>query len=820
MWARVAIVLGLSLTFGSTASVLIDVMPALAVSGNPVGAPTASAVTVNWADGITANGSNIPRDTADPNYANFHDIVFTVNQTQSLTHQGISVEWSNAHPTSSTQFSQNFMQAMQCWSDDPRTCQFGQPAQALVDKSGFQVQSRSVSGTLDPAQAASLTDDMIVSEAEDGTRTYAYPFMSPNGETTFETGQLFSSATTNEVNAAPTASDGSGMLNFEVQTTLEAPHLGCGADDGYGTPTPCYLIIVPRGELDLNGQPAAESAGHINGSPLSFSAWKNRVVIPLGFSPVSASCPIGQDEVRIVGSDIIQKAITSWQPALCLQGTTYGFSRIGDAEARGQITSTGLGSSHMAFVSGPLDDSSPYAPGIDYAPLTQSAIVVAYNIDYSMYNTSPSYADLNGTKVHNLKLNQRLVAKLLTQSYREDTPGAGFGNDVVQANPRALTVDPEFLELNPEFADFTRVAPQGLLVPFGNSDVNKHVWEWVRSNPEAKAFLEGSADPWGMKVNPSYQALGLTEGEAPVSFPKADLHTYTAVDSVPAYGTLEMRPYYNSLDETGMRALRADGNVKTAWDPFKLPAGQYVALAPQPVGQRFMLAITDLATAYRYGLDVAQLQGSVSGNYVSPTAQTLATAVENRKTTTVVGITVPDWTASVPDAYPLTEVSYAAVSICTATAAETAAYTQLIDWATSSTGGQIPGDEVGQLPRGYFPLTSAQREVALAAIQDITTPENKTARCTIKKKSTSKPMAFPKTTTTKTTGPAAATDASQTPTPVELFIRQPYYGEGPTEDSSPQLSKILMAGGYIAGIPMLITGFLMQRKYGNKISKL
>jgi hypothetical protein len=347
------------------------------------------------------------------------------------------------------------------------------------------------------------------------------------------------------------------------------------------------------------------------------------------------------------------------------------------------------------------------------------------------------------------------------------------------------------------------------------------VWEWVRSNADAKAFLEGTSDPWGMKVNPAYQALGLTEGEAPVSFPKADLHTYSAVDSVPAYGTLDMRPYYNSLDETGTRALRADGNVKTAWDPFKLPSGQYVALAPQPVGQRFMLALTDLATAYRYGLDVAQLQGSVAGNYVAPTAQTLATSVESRKATSVPGITVQDWTVAVQDAYPLTEVSYAAVSICTATADETAAYTNLIEWATSNSGGQVSGDEVGQLPRGYYPLTSSQREAALTAIQDITTPADKATRCTIKKKTTSKPLAFPKSSSPKTASVApAGVEATPSATPVKLFIRQPYYGEGPTEDPGPNVSKILMAGGYIAGIPMLITGFLMQRKYGKKITKL
>jgi len=797
----------LFLTALATVSLGIDVVPAIADGGASTLAT--SAVTVNWADGITdASGNVIPRDTTDPNYANFQNLQFTVSQTQNLTYQGVEVSWKNARASSAIQFAQNFMQIMQCWSDDPRTCQFGASTDALAAKSGFLVQSRSIPPLLDARQAAELSDDMIYDYDGDGNPLYAYPFVQAGTlESTFDARQLFTSTSSNEIGAAPTGADGSGMVNFEVQTSLEARHLGCGLDDGYGVGAPCYLVVVPRGELDLDGNPAADSSGRINGSPLSLSAWRNRVVVPLNFAPVSVSCPLGQQEVRVVGNDLISKAFSSWQPALCQTGSTYGFSRIGDDEARRQVTGTGLGASHVGLVSGAMKVTHPDAAGIDYAPVAQSALVVAFNIDYSLAEDSPLYASKNGTKVHELKLNQRLIAKLLTQSYREDNPGAGWGNEVVQANPRALTVDPEFVSLNPEFATFNRVYPQGLFVPFGNSDVYQHVWQWVVANPDAKAFIDGTPDPWGMKVNPTYQALGLTMGEAPPNFPKTELRTYS-VDpaNIPAYGSLELRPYFNSMDETANRILRADGNVKTRFDSTKLPApGQYVAYPPQAIGQRFSIGITDMASAVRFGLDIASLQGTVTNNFVYPTESTLGKAIDSWTPVSNNGVATPSWSNPVSDAYPLSEMVYAAVSICYATNDERVVYQNLIKWLTASDGGQLEGDAPGQMPRGYFPISDAQHALVNNALADIQDPQNKTTRC-------AKPTKSTFTTGSRSSGLLADSDSIEDANAgAKLFIRAPYYGTSASGGGEPVMTRILTAGGYIAGIPLAIAGLIMQR---------
>jgi hypothetical protein len=807
--ARCFVAGGLFLTTLATVTLGIDVVPALAEGGaSPL---ASSAVTVNWADGITdADGNVTPRDTTDPNYSNFQNIQVTVSQTQNLTYQGVEVSWKNARQSSGVQFAQNFMQIMQCWSDDPRTCQFGAPTAALATKSGFRVQSRDIVPLLDPRQAGDLSDDMISGYDLAGDPMYAFPFVSAgSGESTFDVRQLFSSTSSNEVGAAPTGADGSGMVNFEVQTSLESRHLGCGLDDGYGSGAPCYLVFVPRGELNLDGNPLAEASGLINGSPLSLSAWRNRIVVPLNFAPVSVSCPLGQQEVRVVGNDLISKAFSSWQPALCQTGATYGFSRIGDDEARHQITSTGLGASHIGVVSGAMKGSDLDAAGIDYAPVAQSALVVAFNIDYALASDSPLYALKNGTKVRDLRLNQRLIAKLLTQSYREDNPGAGFGNTVVQANPRALTVDPEFVALNPDFATFNRVYPQGLFVPFGNSDVYQHVWQWVIANPDAKAFIDGTPDPWGMTVNPTYQALGLTTGEAPPNFPKTELRTYS-VDpaNIPAYGSLELRPYFNSLDETATRILRADGNVKSSFDTLKPPApGQYVASPPQTIGQRFSIGITDMASAVRFGLDIASLQGTVTNNFVYPTESTVEKAIDSWTPVASNGVATPTWSVPVSDAYPLSEMAYAAVSICYATNDERVVYRELIRWMTATDGGQVQGDAPGQMPRGYFPISDAQRAQVNTALADLSDPQNKATRCAKPSKSL---FGSGARSSSGLTGSSDSSDDDAN-SGANLFIRAPYYGTSASGGGDPVMTRILTAGGYIAGIPLAIAGLIMQR---------
>ncbi|WP_164737982.1 hypothetical protein, partial [Xanthomonas vesicatoria] len=49
-----------------------------------------------------------------------------------------------------------------------------------------------------------------------------------------------------------------------------------------------------------------------------------------------------------------------------------------------------------------------------------------------------------------------------------------------------------------------------------STDVLTALTTYIDADPEASAFVDGAADPWGMKVNPSYRGLELPVAEWPL----------------------------------------------------------------------------------------------------------------------------------------------------------------------------------------------------------------------------------------------------------------------------------------------------------------
>ncbi|MGC5166143.1 hypothetical protein [Luteimicrobium sp. DT211] len=663
---------------------------------------TSSTTTVAWS-------SVAGHDASDASYDALRGLTVTVNQTKDVTNQGLTIAWSGAPATSRGRFASNYLQVMQCWGGSggpsPEQCQWGAPASGLSGLLGDRVAGRTLRSGEDPAQQ--YTSDYLVPPplTNPNLKAYAVPFEPVDGTRAWDVSPYFTSATTNELTALRTGDDGTGTTVFTTQTSLEAPQLGCGDRQKDGTGRSCWLVVVPRTATDADGTPVAETAdGSLSGSPLSASAWRDRVQFHLGFQPVGSSCSIGADEERLVGHELVADAITSWQPALCTTGTTYGFSQIGDDEGRNQITSAIDGSSRLAVVQNPLTSAEAAGTVVRYAPLAQSALVVAYNID-TYDSLGSAGASRNGTPVTGLTLNARLLAKLLTQSYRADVPGGG--GKAVAKNPRSIVNDPEFVALNPQFADFVPSSgPDGLMVSLGSSDASAQLWAWIKADPHAAAFLRGSPDDWGMVVNPSYLSLDIADDASIDSYPKADLTTYRQDDSVPApgYGTLDMRPYTNDMREAAMRAQRADAGGKTVWDPTRLPPA-FMSSGAQLPGQRFELALTDLSSAERYGLRTAQLVNA-AGDPVAATATTVRAAIAAMpESGDAPGVKVADPDHRVLGAYPLATVSYAAVAVCLATPDERRDYATFLRLATTT--GQVTGDAQGRLPRGYVPLDAA-----------------------------------------------------------------------------------------------------------------
>jgi hypothetical protein len=719
-----------------------------------------SAITVPW---LTDD-----RDTTDPDFASFEKLEVTVSQTEGLTNQGIAVSWEGARQTSLGEYATDYLQIMQCWGGadgpEPTQCQWGQQASNLATLMGTNTGGRGLVKGEDPDQEYGGKFLVPPPRTNPNLKAYGVPFVSVKGVSTFDSDTFFSTSSTNEVSAARTGADGSGLVVFETQTSLEAPHLGCGAPVATDTgtaPRDCWLVVVPRGSHNADGSPAAVDASkRISGSPLSAGNWQERIQVPLHFASITTTCAIGADEQRTVGNEPVAEAFTSWQAALCGTGTTYGFSQIGDAEARRQVVSTIRGASRLGFVSSPLDSTLAADETLLYAPVSTSAVVVAFTIERNLTGASPEF-DRNGTLVTDLTLTPRLVAKLLTQSYRADVPN-GNAREYLASNPRSLLTDPEFLRLNPLFTDFAQGSePDGLKVPLGGSDAANAVWRWLQSDPDAREFLSGQPDEWGARINPAYSALGLATDPAYDSFPKADMSTYRQRESIPepGFGTLDLRPYMGDMHEAAYRTRRADANVKVVWDDTRVPPA-FISSGAQLPGQRFSLAITDSASAERYSLQTAKLVNA-AGRAVAPTAEGMTTGVDAMVASDVPGVRVVDPDARVSRAYPLTVMTYAVVNVCEADAGARSDYAALLRYA--ATDGQLAGDTRGLLPRGYQPLSQTDAAQTADVASDLASGEA-AASCPVE---TPDPTPTPTDSSTPTSSPSStpAPEASGTPTP-------------------------------------------------------
>src|SRR5262249_22766281 len=116
-----------------------------------------------------------------------------------------------------------------------------------------------------------------------------------------------------------------------------------------------------------------------------------------------------------------------------------------------------------------------------------------------------------GVPVRNFKLDARLVAKLLTQSYQyaiiqqSGDPRTGWELD----RPASIILDAKFIKLNPDLAHISVTADaiyqiSHMVVEAIRSDGAAEVWKWILSDPAASSFLNGCPDPYGVTVNPFY----------------------------------------------------------------------------------------------------------------------------------------------------------------------------------------------------------------------------------------------------------------------------------------------------------------------------
>jgi hypothetical protein len=695
------------------AVLLAMVLGAAVVSVLP-GAPHASA------DGAPADSAMTKSGAGE-----FSNLKVTVSQTKNLINQTVTVSWTGGAPTTPPGlFSANYLEIMQCWGDDPngpdRTqCQYGATGGG---DGGTWVQSRQLSyDIVDPKETLKLP--------KGASGNFFVPFWAvgkdkPVDAVNSNTNDFFDSQITNEVPLARTHTDGSGVAYFEAETLRQAAGLGCGDPVTAGGVTKgrsCWLVVVPRGATEVDGKIRAGDAGHhLDSSPLSATNWDKRIVFPLEFLPVGQACPIGAAERGVLGHELMSDAVSSWQPALCASGATYTYGQQGDDVVRNLLlggTSPGL-----ALMTNPVPpDQAPADHPLVYAPVGLSGLAIAFNVERQPPTNAPDVdLQLDGQRFPSMKLTQRLVAKLLTQSYQTAVVAPP---DSMKNNARGLLTDPEFLDLNPDYKGFTdsnTPAPDAL-VQLGDADVTSLLWSWVKADPDASAFLAGTPDPSGMVLNPNNKSLSLPTSTFPrndqsctdLNFPQQQVHGSLC--------TQDVHPFTTDMHDAGRSASRGDGKTQT------LNADTGVVLPKknprQLPGKRALLAVVDAATATRYGLPTAALRNA-AGKYVAPTTASLQTGEAAMKPSAVAGVLASDPGATDPGAYPLTALSYAVASPSTLDAAAGKDYATFIRYAAGP--GQQPGVQPGQLPLGMVPLPDALKAQAIAVAATIEAQAGKT----------------------------------------------------------------------------------------------
>jgi hypothetical protein len=559
--------------------------------------------------------------------------------------------------------------------------------------------------------------------------------------------------TTNEVAFIRSRPNGTGTATVEMLIDLDAQHLGCGRVDAGGQPRSCWLVAVPRWgpevPVDINGGLTDRFSRSYSPGPLSKTVWDRRVQVPLQFAPVASGCAITGDLRQILTNDSVESALRSWQPVFCEDPATAATVTPPLQDFQGRF-SVGAEGNRMAVVTVPDQGIATQVA----APVAVSSLVIAFVIDRQF----PGEADpLDGTRVTDLRLNQRLVAKLLTQSYDSGAaPNGGYGDslynglgfydcrpdtagaqcivperDFPTGNPRNLFEDREFLDLNPDFETWTEGrgnefydVANNILVSTNDMDAYGVLWDWVLADTAARAFLTGEPDQNGMRINPYYRDQ-ITESTSsfllldPTCGDRQKLPLFDDLD-FPLLCGANFHPRTESDAVSVRSGVRGDTLRRTVVP--SVFGGNLDDLAPrsdprQEALSQLMLVMTTNHLAERFGVPTARLLNA-SGEYVRPTVATMTDARQEwSERDDGVLVAAPGEVGR--EGYPLTYPNYAVVDVAATTQSQNDAFADILEYVVSD--GQVVGRGVGQLPPGYLPLDDAlvaDAEAAIALLRD------------------------------------------------------------------------------------------------------
>jgi hypothetical protein len=419
------------------------------------------------------------------------------------------------------------------------------------------------------------------------------------------------------------------------------------------------------------------------------------------------------------------QATSSWTPTFCLDSSAIPVKHVqtGEPQARNLLGSASVGA---AFTSRARDGG--YGRPVVHAPVAVTGFSIAYVID-----------DAKGDRYDHLRLTPRLLAKLLTESYPA-IPDIQSGYQALSSNPLDMSLDPEFIALNPGIRKgvFAGTSASTIFSLSSDSDVVYALTDYIDADAEARAWLDGVADPWGMKVNPNYLKMDLPVN----SWPQLDTYEPTTLyktgtnpclqDAPVPYLPLVASPTSRlATISLAMQYSLANYQVDCV-QPFPgTTVGQKLnPLGRQSGGFRFLLGVASLGDASRFGLDSAALQTHVASGsgtaftdatgrtFVGPTDVGLRVAADLLTTSSSsvdwqlpMGTLLTD--AAGAKAYPGTMVVYADIPTSGLSPHDAHGFAAFLAFVAGA--GQVPGQAIGRLPAGFLPMTAANGLGALSS---------------------------------------------------------------------------------------------------------
>ncbi|MDO9458379.1 hypothetical protein [Nocardioides sp.] len=707
-------------------------------------APRAAAADDSFAAARTVSRVFVDATGAETPVASY-DVTVKADQTRNLRgRQRIRISWSGAQPSGGRAanpygekgLAQEYpVVVMQCRGRDDATLP---AAQQLRPETCWTASVAQRSQVLRSEGESSWRRDLYADEARQspvsGAESVEADQCPPLDVTSYSTaltpfvtraGETFSacSATTMPPEAAVDAAfppaeinaftdeNGNGSVNYELRSDVENESLGCSDK------VACSIVVIPIVGLSC-AQPSSPASvddkacraqgrfapGSSNGvgagidlavGPAlwwSASNWRNRFSIPVTFGLPPDTCDVldSRPPTGFYGSELIAQAGLQWSPAYCLNQKRFKLQLNQTSDIAGfNLMENGTG---PAAVVSSEQESAPGGDPVGYAPTAITGFAVGYEVDRP---------DNAGEFTH-LRLNARLIAKLLSQSYLGSDLGRGHPG--IGDNPLAMMNDPEFQQLNRGLSQTTQEAAATVLSLSNDSDVIEQLTEYLAQDEDAAAFLGGKPDPWGMKVNPAYEDIELPRPEWPL------LDTYipetenTCRQQNPSVYFSQLAAPVTTLRKISEALLDAWPNVQTKcdYDPSTL-LYKVGRVDRQSYGARFVLGIVSLGDAARYGLKTAALQ-TRKGTFVAPTDASMTRAIvlsQQRKPRLPFVLDQAD-VAKDGKAYPGTMVVYTAArlrGLDKETAATVAQFVRI-----STTEGQVRGSGNGELPAGYVPI--------------------------------------------------------------------------------------------------------------------